>query len=90
MWKRSRTAPQGLEVLKTLPDTPARAQHELTLHLALGAALQMTKGFAAPKWSTPTPGPASCVSRWGHATAYPGPVRTVAVLSDTGAAPDGA
>jgi predicted ATPase len=39
----------GLELLKTLPVTPERDQQELTLHIALGAALQMAKGFAAPE-----------------------------------------
>jgi predicted ATPase len=38
---------RGLELLKTLPDTPERAQHELTLQLALGASFLMTKGHAA-------------------------------------------
>jgi class 3 adenylate cyclase/tetratricopeptide (TPR) repeat protein len=40
---------KGLEALKALPDTPQRAQHELTLHLALGAPLQATRGYAAPE-----------------------------------------
>jgi predicted ATPase len=40
---------KGLELLKTLPDTPERAQQELTLQLALGAALMATKGYAAPE-----------------------------------------
>jgi DNA-binding winged helix-turn-helix (wHTH) protein/tetratricopeptide (TPR) repeat protein len=40
---------RGLELLKTLPATPERHQQELTLHIARGAALQMTKGFAAPE-----------------------------------------
>ena len=40
---------KGLEVLTTLPDTPARAQHELTLHTALGVAVLATKGYAAPE-----------------------------------------
>ena len=40
---------KGLELLKTLPDTPERAQQELTLQMALGASLQATKGFAAPE-----------------------------------------
>jgi class 3 adenylate cyclase/predicted ATPase len=40
---------KGLEVLKTLPDTPARVQQELTLQLALGAPLMATKGYAAPE-----------------------------------------
>jgi class 3 adenylate cyclase/predicted ATPase len=39
----------GIELLKTLPETPARIQHALTLHIALGAALQMAKGNAAPE-----------------------------------------
>ena len=39
----------GLELLKTLPDTPARIQQELTLQLVLGALLTATKGFAAPE-----------------------------------------
>jgi predicted ATPase len=40
---------KGLELLKTLPDTPKRAQRELTLQLALGAPLQATRGWAAPE-----------------------------------------
>jgi predicted ATPase/class 3 adenylate cyclase len=39
----------GIALLKTLPETPARTQQSLTLHLALGASLQMTKGHAAPE-----------------------------------------
>jgi class 3 adenylate cyclase/predicted ATPase len=39
----------ALEVLKTLPSTPERARQELTLYLALGAPLQVTKGYAAPE-----------------------------------------
>ncbi len=39
----------ALELLKTLPDTPERAQHELMLQIALGAPLMATKGFAAPE-----------------------------------------
>jgi predicted ATPase len=40
---------RALEVLKTLPATPERTQQELTLYIALGAALQMSKGFVAPE-----------------------------------------
>jgi predicted ATPase len=40
---------KGLELLKTLPDTPERTQQELTLQIALGAPLMATKGFAAPE-----------------------------------------
>jgi class 3 adenylate cyclase/predicted ATPase len=39
----------GIELLKTLPETPERTQHALALHIALGAALLMTKGQAAPE-----------------------------------------
>ena len=40
---------KGLAVLQTLPDTPARAQRELRLHLALDTALQTMKGLGAPE-----------------------------------------
>ncbi|MBI3799046.1 MAG: AAA family ATPase [Deltaproteobacteria bacterium] len=39
----------ALELLKTLPDTSERAQQELTLQIALGAPLIITKGYAAPE-----------------------------------------
>src|SRR5262245_45806915 len=39
----------GIELLKTLPETPERIQHALTLHIALGAALHMAKGMGAPE-----------------------------------------
>lgn len=37
----------ALDLLNTLPDTPDRARHELTLQLALGPAFNMTKGFGS-------------------------------------------
>ncbi|MBI3303806.1 MAG: AAA family ATPase, partial [Deltaproteobacteria bacterium] len=37
----------ALELLKTLPDTPERAQQELRLQTTLGLALAATKGYAA-------------------------------------------
>jgi predicted ATPase len=40
---------KGLELLKTLPDTPERVQQELTLQLALAAPLMATKGWATPE-----------------------------------------
>jgi predicted ATPase len=40
---------KGLESLKALPDTPERAQQELTLQIALGVPLIATKGYAAPE-----------------------------------------
>jgi class 3 adenylate cyclase/predicted ATPase len=39
----------GIELLKTLPATPERTQQALTLHIALGTALQNAKGHAAPE-----------------------------------------
>jgi predicted ATPase len=39
----------GIELLKTLPETPEQTERALTLHIALGAALQVTKGYAAPE-----------------------------------------
>ncbi len=38
----------GLTLLKTLPDTPERAQQELVIQAALGPVLIATKGYAAP------------------------------------------
>jgi TOMM system kinase/cyclase fusion protein len=40
---------KGLDVLKTLPDTPERTQHELALHTAMGVPLRAIKGFGAPE-----------------------------------------
>ena len=40
---------QGLALLQTLPETPQRLQREVDMHIALGASLRVTKGFAAPE-----------------------------------------
>jgi class 3 adenylate cyclase/predicted ATPase len=39
----------GIELLTALPETPAHTQQALTLYIALGAALQITKGQGAPE-----------------------------------------
>src|SRR5439155_4023549 len=39
----------GLELLQTLPETPQRLQREVDMHIALGASLSATQGFAAPE-----------------------------------------
>ena len=39
----------GIELLKTLPETPERIQQALALYIALGAALLTVKGAAAPE-----------------------------------------
>jgi tetratricopeptide (TPR) repeat protein len=40
---------KGLEVLTTLPDIPERTRQELSLRTALGPALMITRGVAAPE-----------------------------------------
>ena len=40
---------RALEQLQTLPETPERAQQELSLQVSLGAALLMTQGYTAPE-----------------------------------------
>jgi predicted ATPase/DNA-binding winged helix-turn-helix (wHTH) protein len=40
---------KGLALLATLPDSPARIQHELTLLLILGQRLMAAKGYAVPE-----------------------------------------
>ena len=57
----------GIELLKTLPETPERTQQALTLHIALGAALQMTKGHRSARGGARLhPGTTRCVSRWAR------------------------
>ena len=53
-------------MLKALPDTPERAQQELTLQIALGGPLMATKGWALRKWKGPTPGRANCAEQVGE------------------------
>jgi class 3 adenylate cyclase/predicted ATPase len=40
---------KGVEILRTLSDTPARTQQELMLQVALGAPLMAAKGYSAPE-----------------------------------------
>src|SRR5262249_12985133 len=40
---------QGLEQLKTLPETSEHLQHEVDMLIALGTSLRVTKGQAAPE-----------------------------------------
>jgi class 3 adenylate cyclase/predicted ATPase len=40
---------QALALTATLPETPERVQHELTLSMALGVTLAVTQGYAAPE-----------------------------------------
>jgi|RhiMetdeSRZDD1v2_1073273.scaffolds.fasta_scaffold58012_4 predicted ATPase/DNA-binding winged helix-turn-helix (wHTH) protein len=43
------TLQHALALVPHLPETPERTQHALPLYIALGAALQVTKGQAAPE-----------------------------------------
>ncbi|MFX1554476.1 MAG: AAA family ATPase [Promethearchaeota archaeon] len=40
---------KGLEVLRTLPDTPERNEQEIGIQIALGVPLIATKGYGAPE-----------------------------------------
>ena len=40
---------RAVALLRTLPETPARASQELALHVLLGPAWMATKGYAAPE-----------------------------------------
>ncbi len=40
-------ASRGLEVLKSLPDSPGRARQEITLRMTLGVSLMAIKGYAS-------------------------------------------
>jgi predicted ATPase len=72
---------KGLELLKTLPATPARSQQELLLHLALGASLIATKGYAAPEveqtysWMPLRPGVSMSTMKCCRQSSTPGPPR---------------
>ena len=57
----------ALELLKTLPDTAARARQELTLHLSLGASLMATKGYGCRRSGTDLHPRAGAVSAGGGA-----------------------
>ena len=81
---------QGLAVLTTLPETPARLQQELDLQVALGPALRNTKGHATAEVArayAPSPG-AVCAAR-RHAAAVPGAAGVGVVLSDARRLTDG-
>ena len=61
---------KGLELLQTLPATPERNQQEMDVHIALGASLIATKGYAAPEVDRPTPAPGSSVTTWKTPTSF--------------------
>ena len=71
----------GIELLKTLPETPEHTQQALTLYIALGAALLMTKGHGSARGGARLyPGTRAVSAGRRDARACPGPVWAVAVL----------
>ena len=66
MWKRSAHLTKGLELLKTLPDTPERISQELALQLAFYDALIAIKGLWPRRWKKPFFGPRNCASSWAR------------------------
>ena len=81
---------RALEVLKTLPATPERTQQELPLHIALGAALQITKGNAAPEVEHAYTQARVVSASGGDAGVGPGPGWSDSVLYATGTVAHGA
>ena len=76
---------KGLELLKTLPDTPERAQQELTLQIALGAAADGHQRLCGPRSGTGLrPGAGAVSAGGGDPAALPGAVGTVGILSRAG------
>ena len=89
--KRFSTSPRGLQLLATLPETPARAQQELDLQIALGPALAATRGICGPGGGADLCPGAGVVRTGGRdAPALTDPVGLMAVLSWPGGIVDGA
>ncbi len=74
----------GIELLQALPETPEHTQQALTLHIALGTALQNAKGHAAPEVEhVYTQARALCQQVGETPAACYGSFWTVEVLCDT-------
>ena len=81
----------GIELLTTLPETPERTQHALTLHIALGAALLDDQRASSARGGARLYPGMRVVSAGGRdARAGPGPIWAVAVLCGTAAVAYGA
>ena len=79
----------AIELLKTLPDTPERAQQELTLQIALGVPLQATKGFTASgSRSGLLPSPGTVPADGEDPAALLGAMGTMGILSCVGGVSD--
>ena len=75
---------KGLELLKTLPDTPERAHQELTLQIALGSAAGSHQGLWSPgRGKNLHPGPGAVSADGGDLSALPGAVGPVGCFTLT-------
>ena len=73
---------QGLAVLTTLPETPARLQQELDLQVALGPALMPPRECRPRGGTRLRPGAGAVCAARRHAAALPGAAGVDAVLSE--------
>ena len=82
---------QGLELLATLPETPARVQQELDMLITLGPVFIATKGLCGSGGGADLcPGAGIVPAGWRHATDLPGTTGFMRVLSEPGSVADGA
>ena len=82
---------QGLALLQTLPETPERLQREVDMHIALGASLLATKGYAAPEVGQTYTRRSAALSTPGRSSpAFPCVAWTVELLSRACRVADGA
>ena len=82
---------KGLELLKTLPDTPERTQQELVLQTTLGLALMATQGLAAPEVEQAYARARELCQQVGETPQlFPVLLGTVGILSHAGGVADGA
>ena len=90
MWKRLLTSPRGWSCSRLLPDTPERTQQELTLQMALGAAVGGHQGLAALEVEKAYTRARELCQQLGETPQlFPVLVGTVGVLSDAGGVTDG-
>ena len=84
--KRSPPCSKGLALLATLPESPERTQHELTLQLTLGELLMAAQGRGGSGSGRGLhPGPHAVPAGGGDAAALPGAPGPLAVSYDPGA-----
>jgi len=70
----------GIELLTTLPETPAHTQQALTLYIGPRRGPAETKGMPRPRWNMPTPSTRVVSAGGRDTTAWPGPDWSLAGL----------